>query len=361
MKDKLKLLPAAIGSLPHDNAQVAIDFLYATFPQLPVWPQLSNVNIKEDMIIQFTQKIPGVVFDEAENRWFFDSESDEFFEQLEEFYLDYESIINEGQLELLDKYAITGEFSSSIPLFLEKLKTTKPIAAKGQITGPFTWGTSLVDRDKKCAFYDETLKEVVIKGLTLKALWQVYEIKKHSSDTIPLIFFDEPTMSQFGTSAFITVSREDIISSINEIADILHQHGAVIGIHCCGKTDWSLVTQSNVDMINFDAYCFAESLALYAKEVEEFIKKGGMIAWGIVPTLDTDALDSTSIEELLTVFENAKGYLIEKGIDEQLLIDSSLFTPTCGMGGLTIEQSKRAAEFTSELSKLLKQKYDGGN
>jgi methionine synthase II (cobalamin-independent) len=359
LKEKLSLLSTAIGSLPHNDPQKAVDLIFETFPEFPVWPQLSNVNINEDMIIQYTQGIPGAVYDENDNRWYLDPESEDFYEKLEEFYLDYESIISDGDMDLLDKYGISGEFSSSLPLFFEKLKKAHPIAIKGQITGPFTWGTSLIDRDKKCAFYDETLREIVVKGLTLKALWQVYNFKKYSPNSIPVIFLDEPTMSQYGTSAFITVSREDIIGSINEIADILKQHGAVVAIHCCGKTDWSLITESNVDMINFDGFFFAESLGLYAKEIEKFLKKGGFIAWGIVPTLDEDSLLTSSPDSLEEKFEIAKSYLVNKGIDQDLIIESSIITPSCGAGGLSEDMAISALDFTAGLANSLRKKYLG--
>ncbi len=90
-----------------------------------------------------------------------------------------------------------------IPYFLKRLKETKPKYVKGQVTGPFTFGTSLVDREKKCVFYDETLKEICIKGLTLKALWLMKKFKEASPDSTPIIFMDEPTISQYGTSALL--------------------------------------------------------------------------------------------------------------------------------------------------------------
>lgn len=357
LKEKICLRTLAIGSLPHDNAQDAMDLVFDKLPDFPVWPQLSAVSPNEDMIIQFTENIPGAVYDEEDQRWYLDPEKEDFYEKLEEFFLDYESIVSEGQLELLDKYAVTTEFSSTLPIFMKKIEETKPLALKGQITGPFTWGTSLVDREKKCAFYDDTLKEVVVKGLTLKALWQVVQFKKLSPDSVPVIFLDEPTMSQFGTSAFITVSRDDITESISEISSILKEHGAMVGIHCCGKTDWSLIVDSNVDMINFDAFFFAESLSLYSEQVEEFIKNGGMIAWGIVPTLDEDALKAATVDSLMEVFESAKNMMVNKGIDEELLLKSTLITPTCGMGGLSVELAQKAMDLTAQLEKKLMDKY----
>ncbi|MDD3013848.1 MAG: hypothetical protein PHC34_09120 [Candidatus Gastranaerophilales bacterium] len=359
MKNNISLLATAVGSLPYDNPKDALDLIFSNIKDFPIWPQLSHVSQKEDMLAQFTQNIPGIVFDEEDNRWYMDQNDENFYEQLEEFYLDYESIVNEKNFELLDKYAISGEFSSSIPLFFQRIKEVKPIAIKGQITGPFTWGTSLVDREKKCAFYDDTSREIIIKGLTLKALWQVVKFKECSPNSIPVIFLDEPTISQYGTSAFITVTKEDIISSISEITTILKDNGALVGIHCCGKTDWSLITSSNVDILNFDALNFAESLSLYSKELEAFLQKGGYIAWGMVPTLDEDVLKMADVNFLTEKFKVALSYLTTRGIDEKLILDSSFITPTCGAGSLSIELAVKAINLTSELSKAIREKYKG--
>jgi len=359
LKRDISLLATAVGSLPYNNPKEALNLIFSNIGNFPVWPQLSHVNQKEDMLAQFTQNIPGIVFDEEDNRWYMDQNEENFYEQLEEFYLDYESIINDKNFELLDKYAISGEFSSPIPLFFEKIKEVKPVAIKGQITGPFTWGTSLVDREKKCAFYDETLREIIIKGLTLKALWQVVKFKEYSPNSIPVIFLDEPSMSQYGASTFITITKEDITSSISEIATVLKDNGALVGIHCCGKTDWSLITSSNVDILNFDALNFAESLSLYSRELEKFMQNGGYIAWGMVPTLDEDVLKVANIDFLMDKFQTALAYLTNKGIDEKLILDSSFITPTCGAGSLSIELAVKALNLTSELSRAIREKYKG--
>ena len=359
MKNNISLLATAVGSLPYDNPKEALDLIFSKINKFPIWPQLSKVSQNEDMLAQFTQNIPGIVFDKEENRWYMDQDIDGFYEKLEEFYLDYESIVNEKNFALLDKYAISGEFSSSIPLFFEKIKEVKPTAIKGQITGPFTWGTSLVDREKKCAFYDETSREIIVKGLTLKALWQVVKFKELSPGSIPVIFMDEPTISQYGTSSFITITKEDITSSISEIADILKDNGALVGVHCCGKTDWSLITDSTVNILNFDALNFAESIGLYSSQIDKFLQKGGYIAWGMIPTLDEDALKQADTESLLKKFKESVAYLTNKGLDEKMIIDASFITPTCGAGGLSIDLAVKALSLTSELSDKIISIYKG--
>lgn len=354
VKKDLKLNCMAIGSLPHKNVKEAMQLVKENFKQIPFWPQLPKFGKNEDMILQFLENIPGLVTNE--DKIYLDNESDEFFEQLEEFFMDYEEIISDPESELIDKYAITQNNSSTFNSFLEILKETKPDFAKGQIVGPFTLATTLTDKYKKCAFYDETLREIIVKLLSLKALWQIREIKKANPASTPIIFIDEPSLSQLGTSAFITISKEDAVGIIKEVSDSIKEHGALSAIHCCGKCDWSVPTESQVDIINLDGFFFAQNLSLFSEELKSFLETGGIIAWGIVPTLDKDALEQTNIDKMVAKFDEAIGYLVKKGIDKNTLINSSMVTPSCGAGSLSIELAQKAMHLTYELSNRLKEK-----
>lgn len=350
----LKLNCMAIGSLPHKDVGAAMEIVEKNFSQLPFWPQLAKLNRNEDMIIQFLEKMPGIVMNEE--KIFLDNESDEFFVQLEELFLNYEEIISGSSTELIDNYQISENNSSTFKPFLDLIKKNKPKYAKGQIVGPFTLATTLTDKEGKCAFYDETLREVIVKTLTLKALWQIAKIKEANPETTPIIFIDEPSMSQLGTSAFITISKEEVIQIIKEVSDIIKAHGALSAIHCCGKCDWTIPMECDVNIINLDGFFFAQNLSLFSDEVEKFLSKGGIIAWGIVPTLDKEALEGVNAESLVEKFEEAIGYLTSKGLDKDLILNHSMVTPSCGAGSLTIDLAEKAMNLTKELSLKLKEK-----
>ncbi len=351
---RLTLNCLAIGSLPHKSVEDAIELVSQNF-EIPFWPQLSKLNKNEDMIFQFLEKMPGVCL--KEEKLYLENDSDDFFEQLEAFFGDWEEITLNKNLKTLEKYEISEKNSATVKPFLNLIKKTLPDFAKGQIVGPFTLATSLTDIEGKCAFYDETLREIIIKTLCLKALWQIKEIKKASPATTPIIFIDEPSVSQLGTSAFITVSKDEVVDIIKEVSDLIKQNGAISAIHCCGKCDWSIPIQANVDIINLDGYFFAQNLSTFSKEVKEFLQKGGKIAWGIIPTLDKDALEKADLTQMISTFEQAIGFLGQKGIDKNLIINNSLITPSCGAGSLTVELAHKAMELTSKLSKELKKKY----
>lgn len=349
----LKLQALAIGSLPHNDLTKAMNVVKKDFPQIPFFPQLKNINKNEDMIIQFLEGLPSFLPSKLEN-FTIDSDSEEFFEDLETFFTDYEKITSENNAEILEHYGISKDFSSSFEEFENIIKTTKPQFAKGQIVGPFTLATTLQDNNGKAVIYDETLKDIIVKLLSLKALWQIKRIKKANPDTTPIIFMDEPSISQLGTSAYMTISEVEVIQMLKEISDIIKANGGISAIHCCGKCDWSIPMKAKIELLNPDAYTFAENFSIYYKMIENHLLSGGKIAWGLIPTLDVDALRGTTLKNLIEKFEQAVKYLTNKRIDEKLIIDNSLITSSCGAGSLSIENAERAMDLVSELSKELK-------
>lgn len=351
----LKLQALAIGSLPHNTVESAMEVVKKDFSEIPFYPQLSNINRNEDMTIQFLEGLPS--FLPSNESFEIDTESERFFEDLESFFTDYEEIIADTDTEILEKYAISKEFSSTFPEFEKIIKNTKPQYAKAQIIGPFTLAAMLTDQNGINAIFDETLREIVVKLLTLKVLWQIKHIKQANSTTIPIIFMDEPTLSQLGTSAYLTISEKDVVDMLAEISEIIHQNGGISAIHCCGKCDWTILIKAKADIINFDAFAFSEHLGLFAQEIDKFLQDGGKLAWGLVPTLDVEALKNITLADLIKDFGQGIKYLTNKGIDEKLIIDNSLITSSCGAGSLSVELAQKAMDLVFELSNELRKRF----
>ncbi len=351
----LKLQALAIGSLPHNNVESAMEVVKKDFSEIPFYPQLSNINRNEDMTIQFLEGLPS--FLPSNESFEIDTESEKFFEDLESFFTDYEEIIADTDTAILEKYAISREFSSTFPEFEKIIKNTKPQYAKAQIIGPFTLAAMLTDQNGINAIFDETLREIVVKLLTLKVLWQIKHIKQANPTTIPIIFMDEPTLSQLGTSAYLTISEKDVVDMLAEISEIIHQNGGISAIHCCGKCDWTILIKAKADIINFDAFAFSEHLGLFAQEIDKFLQDGGKLAWGLIPTLDVEALKNITLADLIKDFEQGIKYLTNKGIDEKLIIDNSLITSSCGAGSLSVELAQKAMDLVFELSNELRKRF----
>ena len=55
---KISLLATAVGSLPYNNPNEALDLIFANFSDFPVWPQLAKVNPKETCWLNLIRKFP---------------------------------------------------------------------------------------------------------------------------------------------------------------------------------------------------------------------------------------------------------------------------------------------------------------
>ena len=352
--EDLKLECLAIGSMPHDNLDDAMSIVGRYFNRIPFWPQMVKLSKNEDMIIQFLEGMPSFFVGKS----YLDVDYDAFYDDLETFFVDYEKIVSgeDNSGEIISKYGISSTCSSSFNEFLKLAANAK--YAKGQIVGPFTLSTTLVDKDGRCAIYDDTLKEIIQKILTIKALWQIRKMKEANPDITPIIFIDEPSISQLGTSAYVTISEEDVLCMLKEVSDEIKSAGALSAIHCCGKCDWKVPVESGVNMLNLDAYSYAKNLSVYSKDVEKFLLRGGKIVWGVVPTLDKVALEKADVKIIESKFYSAVKYLTDKGINEKLIIDNSLVSTSCGAGSLSIELAQKAFSLTKEISCSLKERYN---
>lgn len=353
MCNKLKLRPIGIGSLPHSNINDAMNLIKRDFDQIPFYPQLANISKNEDMICQFLEGLPTFNPQNYSN-FTLNSESEDFLIGLEEFFTDYEDIISGNCTEKLEKYAISENFSSTFKEFENIIKATKPYYAKGQITGAFTMTTSINDINDRAVIYDETLRDVIVKLLSLKALWEIKRIKQANPTTVPIIFMDEPSVSQIGTSAYLAITNNDVISMIKEISDIIKSNGALSAIHCCGKCDWRIAIKTGVNIINFDAYSFFDNICAYNKEIKTFLSNGGKLAWGLIPTFDEKLLENITVKDLSDKFHSSVKNLTNYEIDAKLILDNSVITSSCGAGSLSVKGAEKAMDLVKELSDTLR-------
>lgn len=336
----------AIGSLPYNSVDEAMNIVRQFYYNIPFCPQLPKLSAKENMIIQYIENMPGIIF--LENKVFIDKQKESFFDELKNLDL---ALKNKYHQNI---YGLTNEYSKCFSKFLELITELKPKYAKVQVTGPFTLAMNLKDKKGQSAYYDNTFKISILKTLILKAIWQINQIKKCSPDTTPIVFIDEPMLSHLETSTFNETSQDEITTMLTKLSKEIQNSGALSAIHCCGKCNWSIPMNAEVNLINFDAFSYAENMNLYIRETDLFLKKGGKIVWGIVPTLDKEALINTNINELEEKLIRAKSYLTNNGIDKNLLDENSLISTSCGCGSLSVELAEKALKLTKELSDKLK-------
>jgi methionine synthase II (cobalamin-independent) len=218
------------------------------------------------------------------------------------------------------------------------------------VTGPISTGLQIFDTDGRPAIYDEAYSEMIRKNLNMMARWQENVMRSKCSNTI--MFIDEPSLSLLGTP-FASVSWEDAANWIDEVLSGLESWKA---IHCCGNTDWPRLMTTDIDILSFDAYNYAYTIALYPGEVERFLKRGGSLAWGIVPNNEDELKDET-VSSMIERVEQSFKMLTEKGIDIDVLLRNSLVTPECGLGGVDESLSAKILETLVAVSYGLREKH----
>ncbi len=330
-------LPTAIGSMPQTDPSAACAQVIKYLKEIPCWPQLPKRSFKENMYAQYSQGFPGITV--TGDRVYVDRAKD-INGPLEKLYAAY--LDND-----VDKYPVSADYAAGLHAFLG-LKNLSPIAVKGQVTGPVTWGLTVADSDGRAIIYDDILGDAAAKFLRLKAAWQEKELKKISPDTI--IFVDEPYMASFG-SVSVPLSAEKVVSLLEEVFRGIE---GLKGVHCCGNTDWSVLLNTSVDIISFDAYNYARSLSLYPKEVKALLDRGGAVAWGIVPN-DGPSLGKETASSLKDRLEEAMAPFTRNGVPFKQLLRQSLLTPSCTLASLdTPDAAARALELLAQLSQLMR-------
>ena len=192
--------------------------------------------------------------------------------------------------------------------------------------------------------YDDTLADAIAKHLRLKAAWMERELAKISPNTI--IFVDEPYLASLG-SAFVALSNDTVIKLTNEV---LGGISGIKGIHCCGNTDWSVLMASDIDILNFDAFSYGESLALYPNELQTFVARGGIVAWGIVPNHE-EKMAGQTVTGVVERLDELIRLLVAKGINHDILLEQSMITPSCSLASMSPHASDQSLKFTAEVSR----------
>jgi hypothetical protein len=352
MASDTKFLATAIGSLPHPNAEKAVEIVLDKIPDCPIWPQLPRLGLREQMEIQYSEGLPCVEIDEAKGRMYFNtSDEDRNATEMAAFY---EKYMTAQDSDNWSAFAISNTFSKGIYALEKELgrRGGKKPWIKVQTTGPLSIGLSIVDENKRAIYYNEAFRDCIIKGLAAKCRWQIEKFKDFADDLI--CFVDEPILSAFGSSTYVSVQRDDVITAIGEVAEAIHGAGALCGVHCCGNTEWPILIDAGVDIINFDAYGFGESIALYAQEIGAFLKDDKIIAWGIVPT--SDKVLGETAGSLIDRYDECVDRLVAKGVDKQLIHQQSMLTPSCGTGSLSEALAEKVFDTLSKVSEALKER-----
>jgi hypothetical protein len=341
------IVVTGVGSLPHTDTNAAVRMVLDQLKSAPHPPQLSRMDPREQMWIQYSEGLPRFQVDLENLNYYFDTSGDPTAE-IEEFYTHYLAV-TEGSAA--DAFFVSRDYGRGIWCFLDAIRDQggKRPVIKVQVTGPLSFALTVTDQDRKPIFYDPFFRDVAVKGMGLKAIWLLEQFKPYADSII--VMFDEPCLSAYGSSAFLGVSKSDVVDSLEEVISMVAERGAIAGVHCCGNTDWSLLTETSCRLINFDAVDYMDSLGIYAKELVAYHASGGRLAWGSVP--NTERIATETADDVIDRMRRGVNGLEKLGVDRNLLLDRIVVTPACGCAGLTPQHADKVYEVLSELAKKL--------
>jgi hypothetical protein len=339
-------LTTHVGSVPYPSIDGLTEKL-ASLLDVPAWPQLPRHSFRESMYVQYSPSLPAICEDPVQEKIFFDTKTD-YTDTLEAFY----TPVLAGDV---GAFALRSGYASGFFAMLETLRNTEGEWAKGQVTGPVSFGLTVTDQDLRAGLYIEMLDDVIVKNMAMNARWQIRQLKAVRPNVI--LFLDEPYLAAYG-SAFISLSREQVIAYLDEVFESIHAEGAVAGVHCCANTDWGVLLGTKVDILNLDAYGFIENLALYPVELRDFLDRGGSICWGLIP--NNAQVFSETAQGLAQRLRSGIQLIADKAAARGVTIRAeefasrSLIAPACGLGSTSVDVADRVFEVLAETGDILK-------
>jgi len=342
----------AMGIMPHKDVDKALELVLGL--DIPFWPQLPHLSLYEDMYIQTSENFPGITIDFEKGRLAFNTAR--FEESLDDYFT---------KMEQTETYALTPEYSVVFQKFLSKnLQSYRAI--RGQITGPVSFGFKVLDENLKPIIYNEEVKTILFDFIQKKLNVQYQELKAKNQNAF--VWVDEPGLGYVfsGLSGYNDQqAKEDYLNFVQGIE-------GPKGLHLCADVNLPYLLELGVEILSFDAFQIGFMPKEYTQSVGEFIQKGGIISWGIVPT-ELKALEIQTPEKLASILSNYWGVISENtDLSMAEIAEQALVAPArCCLVDITIDSSERtktsnieerivekAFSFLPELSQILKEKYE---
>jgi hypothetical protein len=267
----------AMGIMPHRDIENALELSLSL--DIPFWPQLPNVSYYEDMYVQASQHFPGIVVDAENKKISFDSIR--FQEELNT----YSEIMSDNKT-----FSLSEDYSVVYHRFLSE-NLDNYMAIRGQLIGPVSFGFKVMDEKNMPVIYDEQVRSLLFDFVQRKVNAQYYELKEKNPNAF--VWLDEPGLGW----VFSGLSGYDDLHAKSEYRDFLSGLAGSGALHLCANVNLPYLLSMGTQLLSFDAYQMELMPKGYAEAVADFIRNGGIISWGIVPT-DSSTLELETPERL---------------------------------------------------------------
>ncbi|MBI3541692.1 MAG: hypothetical protein HY075_00235 [Deltaproteobacteria bacterium] len=342
-----------IGSVPHHNIDAALAFAFQV--DVPFLPQIPMRNPWEFMIAQALEGLPGLT---AEKDGAVQLDIDVWAGRshaLNERLLSAFSAMGARQ-DAFASFEPSAATSSSWQPFLWDLEEGGHRIAKIQIAGPLTaqWVLRLSDGSSIAKHGD--VSSQIYRLVLARALAMARRLQ--SGGIQPILFLDEP-----GLYGFMASDPRHMLAlqELRIVVQALRKENVLVGLHCCSNTDWSAVLGLGLSFVSLDVELSLDSiLQQHADALEKFLRDGGRLSLGVVPTAkqgDHATIDPGALfERLLDKLGKAPLSRDPKLVRETLR--NALFTPACGLALNTAAEAEAVLATLGEFSRLARRNLD---
>lgn len=309
----------AMGIMPHTDVEKAIQLALSL--DIPFWPQLPKVNYFEDMYAQVSEHFPGITLDSKKRVVSF---------SIEQFYNDLENYL--AQWEDESYFRLSPEYSVVFHRFLEQ-DLSRYDYIRGQSIGPVSYGLKILDADNKPMIYYEEVRQIIFDFVAKKLQAQLNEMREINAGAF--VWVDEPGLEMI----FMAITGYTSERAKEDYHGFLDHFPGPKGVHLCGNPDWSFLLQMELDILSLDVFARGHIFSRYTDDIRAFLDRGGIISWGITPTL-TEELEKENIQSMIDILDSFWKDLDRAGIPyEQLLAQAWLAPARCCLVNLDGEES----------------------
>jgi len=345
--------------MPHTDAEKALDLALSL--DIPFWPQLPNISFYEDMYAQASHDFPGVTINPDNGKISFNAAK--FDRELN----DYSHKLAESE-----NFALSQSYASIYQGFLDKDLRHFP-AIRGQITGPVNLGFRINDEDNKPIIYNDGTRSLLFDFIQRKFNIQLRQLREKNQNAF--VWLDEPGLIW----VFSGLSGYNDMHAWRDYQSFLDGLDGLKALHLCSNVNLPYLLGLGIEFLSFDAYQLEVMPKGYASDIARFIRSGGIISWGIVPTEPVSLgkeTPETLAGRLLGYWEvvSQNTDLSAKKIAEQALVapakccvkslefskdvNKADYQPEESAGLTAEEQSvERAYDYLRTLSQILKDKF----
>jgi len=322
-----------IGSLPHTDANAAVRLVADVAPEIPFWPQLPQRAVEERMVEQALTPVLDLLAPRNGSYGY--------------------TLIQEGRrTDLLTRVECArAELSPSAAggffAFERALADgafPSAVALKGQIIGPVTLA-ALLFVDGRRVINDPVALKAIGDYIQRLAIWQVERLARWRTPV--LIMLDEPYLALLPERD----TTGEAMRAVQSVVRGIQATGALVGVHCCallpdGAPPVALLCQTGANVVSFDAYQRVTSWRA-APEVCAFVARGGVLAFGLVPTLhDLSDLWSADLLTGWIIATAACGVQVD-------MARHTLVTATCGLGLLSEDTARQSFRLARDVAGLI--------